>query len=65
MTTPSNSLLGTRGWTLVLVALAVLTVLVPVLNLAVPAGSAMHLVTSTSACWARSFAMPSARWRLT
>jgi urea transport system permease protein len=36
-------LLGTRGWTAVLAATIVIGVLVPVLNLAVPAGSALHL----------------------
>jgi len=35
-------LLGTRGWAAVAAALAVILVLVPVLNLAVPAGSPLH-----------------------
>ncbi len=35
--------LGTRGWTGVLVATIVVAVLVPLLNLAVPPGSALHL----------------------
>ena len=35
--------LGVRGWTAVLVALLVVAVLVPVLNLAVAPGSALHL----------------------
>ena len=40
---PKNSLLGTKGWTAVLAAVVVITVLVPVLNLLVPAGSSFHL----------------------
>ena len=36
-------LLGIRGWTGVLAALVTVAVLVPVLNLLVPAGSALHL----------------------
>ncbi len=36
-------LLGPTGWLAVLVALAVITVVVPVLNLAVPEGSVFHL----------------------
>jgi urea transport system permease protein len=36
-------LLGPRGWTAVLAALLVIAVVVPVLNLVVPAGSALHL----------------------
>ena len=35
--------LGPRGWTGVLVATLTITVLVPLLNLAVPPGSALHL----------------------
>ena len=35
--------LGVRGWTGVLAALVIVAVLVPVLNLAVPSGSALHL----------------------
>ena len=35
--------LGTRGWTAVLLVLLLLTVAVPLLHLAVPAGSALHL----------------------
>ena len=35
--------LGARGWTGVLAALLIVAVLVPVLNLAVPSGSALHL----------------------
>ena len=35
-------LLGVRGWSAVVCALAVVAVLVPLLNLAVPAGSALH-----------------------
>jgi urea transport system permease protein len=38
-----TTLLGVRGWTGVGIALAVVAVLVPLLNLAVPAGSALHL----------------------
>ncbi len=37
------ALLGPKGWTAVLVAVLVVTVLVPVLNLAFPAGSALHM----------------------
>jgi urea transport system permease protein len=37
------TLLGAKGWLGVLGALAVVAVLVPVLNLAVPAGSALHV----------------------
>ena len=36
-------LLGVRGWTAVLASLVVITVLVPVLNLWVPEGSAFHM----------------------
>jgi urea transport system permease protein len=36
-------LLGVRGWAAVLAALAVIALVVPVLNLLVPAGSALHL----------------------
>ena len=36
-------LLGVRGWTAVIAALAVLTVLIPLLNRVVPADSAFHL----------------------
>jgi urea transport system permease protein len=36
-------LLGARGWALVAAALALVAVVVPVLNLAVPAGSPLHL----------------------
>jgi urea transport system permease protein len=36
-------LLGPKGWTGVLAAAITLVVLVPLLNLAVPAGSALHL----------------------
>jgi urea transport system permease protein len=36
-------LLGIKGWTGVVAALAVVAVIVPLLNLAVPAGSALHL----------------------
>ncbi|CAD5370579.1 Urea ABC transporter, permease protein UrtC [Rubrivivax sp. A210] len=39
----NRGLLGTRGWTAVLAAVIVATVLVPLLNLVVPAGSAFHL----------------------
>ena len=35
--------LGVRGWTGVLAALVIVAVLVPLLNLAVPSGSALHL----------------------
>ena len=35
--------LGTKGWTGVFAAIAFMAVVVPVLNLAVPAGSALHL----------------------
>jgi urea transport system permease protein len=35
--------LGTRGWTAVLLVLLLLTVALPLLHLAVPAGSALHL----------------------
>ena len=38
-----NTKLGLRGWTGVLVATIVMTVAVPLLNLAVPPGSALHL----------------------
>ena len=38
-----TSLLSARGWTAAMVAVLVITVLVPVLNLAVPPGSAFHL----------------------
>ncbi|RVU44253.1 urea ABC transporter permease subunit UrtC [Rubrivivax rivuli] len=40
---PKNSLLGAKGWAAVLAAVVVITVLVPVLNLMVPEGSALHL----------------------
>src|SRR3990167_4259128 len=36
-------LLGTRGWAAVIAALAVITVVFPVLNLLVPAGSPFHV----------------------
>ena len=35
-------LLGVRGWSVVMAALVVVAVLVPLLNLAVPAGSVLH-----------------------
>ena len=35
-------LLGVRGWSVVIVALVVIAVIVPLLNLAVPAGNALH-----------------------
>jgi urea transport system permease protein len=38
-----KTMLGVRGWAGVLVATIVIAVLVPLLNLAVPAGSALHL----------------------
>src|SRR5689334_9757183 len=38
-----RSLLGVRGWLGVAIALAVVAVVVPVLNLAVPAGSPLHM----------------------
>ncbi|MDP1693204.1 MAG: urea ABC transporter permease subunit UrtC [Burkholderiaceae bacterium] len=38
-----NTNLGQRGWTGVLTATVVVAILVPLLNLAVPAGSALHL----------------------
>jgi len=38
-----TTLLGTRGWTAVLACLALLAGVVPLLNLAVPAGHALHL----------------------
>ena len=40
---PKHSLLGAKGWAAVLAAVVVITVLVPVLNLMVPEGSALHL----------------------
>jgi urea transport system permease protein len=40
---PKTSLLGAKGWAAVLAAVVVITVLVPVLNLLVPEGSALHL----------------------
>ncbi len=40
---PARGLLSGRSWGLVLVAVLAVAVLVPVLNLAVPAGSAFHL----------------------
>ncbi|MFM2209343.1 MAG: transporter permease UrtC [Pseudomonadota bacterium] len=40
---PTTSFLSVRGWTAVLVALLVVAVLIPLLNLALPAGSALHL----------------------
>ena len=40
---PRNGQLGIKGWTGVLAALLVVTVAVPVLNLAVPADSPLHL----------------------
>ena len=36
-------LLGARGWAVVIVALALIAVVVPLLNLALPAGSPLHL----------------------
>jgi len=39
----SQTLLSLKGWTGVLIATLIITVLVPVLNLAVPQGSALHL----------------------
>ncbi len=36
-------LLGVRGWTAVITALSIIMVVVPVLNLALPAGHALHL----------------------
>ncbi len=39
----SGTLLGTKGWTGVLIALIVVCALVPVLNLMVPVDSAFHL----------------------
>jgi urea transport system permease protein len=38
-----SSALGLKGWTAVLAAVIVIAVIVPVLNLVVPAGSALHL----------------------
>jgi urea transport system permease protein len=40
---PARGLLTARSWSAVLAAVLVVTLLVPVLNLAVPAGSAFHL----------------------
>jgi len=40
---PATSFLSVRGWTAVLLALLVVAVVIPLLNLAVPAGSALHL----------------------
>lgn len=40
---PTNSILGPKGWTAVLAAVIAIAVLVPVLNLMVPAGSLFHL----------------------
>ncbi|MEN9778919.1 MAG: transporter permease UrtC [Pseudomonadota bacterium] len=40
---PTTSFLSVRGWTAVLVALLVVAVVIPLLNLALPAGSALHL----------------------
>lgn len=40
---PRNGLLGAKGWTGVLAALVVIVVLVPLLNLAVPADHPLHL----------------------
>jgi urea transport system permease protein len=40
---PANSILGPKGWTAVLAAVIAIAVLVPVLNLMVPAGSLFHL----------------------
>jgi urea transport system permease protein len=43
MTTSATPLLGIKGWTTVLAAVLVMSVLVPLLNLVVPDGSAFHL----------------------
>jgi urea transport system permease protein len=40
---PQRSLLGARGWSAVAAALLAIAVVAPVLNLLVPAGSALHL----------------------
>ena len=41
--TPAHSILGPKGWAGVLAAVVAMAVLVPVLNLAVPAGNPFHL----------------------
>jgi urea transport system permease protein len=43
MASRRGTFLGVKGWLGVLIALAVVAVVVPVLNLAVPAGSALHM----------------------
>jgi urea transport system permease protein len=59
------AILSPGGWAGVLAAVLVMAVLVPLLNLAVPANSAFHLSDFTVTCSARSCATPSARWRWT
>jgi hypothetical protein len=63
---PRGVLLGAKGWAGVMAAAVTLLVLVPVLNLMVPAGQRLPSERlPTSACWARSCATRSARWRWT
>ena len=54
-------LLGVRGWTAVLVALLVITVLFPVLNLLVPEGSAFHMSDYAVGLVAAKAARPGSR----
>ena len=62
---PSRGLLTGKSWSAVLAAIVVVAVLVPVLNLAVPVGSAFHLSEYAVHWWARSCATRSARSRWT
>ena len=59
------SVLSRAGWSAIALAVVVVGVVVPLLNLAVPADSAFHLSDYAVQLTARSCAMPSRRSRWT